>query len=208
MLTVLTVLLAGVNPGQQLAAACLEQPVPQVEIAVERGAVKESSTMSLDDIRKLHEANGAPSPHKPLGFYLSTFSYRIEVDDPYPAHCAGQVRVRISMVLDSRQIVLGREVVANRCLRDAAASHYRQHARANALAVIDLSVRIKSLVSDQGTIKSLQEAGAALSNIERVLKPVLEGELPGFEAKNRELQSNVDSSAALQKLEDACSTPI
>jgi hypothetical protein len=184
MLTVLTFLLAGVNPGQQLAAACLEQPVPQVEIAVERGAVKESSTMSLDDIRKLHEANGAPSPHKPLGFYLSTFSYRIEVDDPYPAHCAGQVRVRISMVLDSRQIVLGREVVANR------------------------SVRIKSLVSDQGTIKSLQEAGAALSNIERVLKPVLEGELPGFEAKNRELQSNVDSSAALQKLEDACSTPI
>ncbi|WP_287786434.1 hypothetical protein [Acidiphilium sp.] len=164
--------------------------------------------MGLDDIRKLYDANGAPSPHEPLGFYLSTFSYRIAVDDPYPAHCAGQVRVRISMVLDSRQIVLGREVVAKQCLRDAAASHYRQHARANSLAVIDLSVRIKSLVSEPETIKLLQEAGAALSDIERTLKPILEGELPGFEAKNRELQSKVDSSVALQKLEDACSTPI
>lgn len=208
MLTALTAFLAGIVQGPELATACPQQLAAQVEFVVQSGAIAVSDTLSLDEIRTLHAANGVQTPHKPLGFYVSKFYYRIETDTGDPTPCPGQLNIRVNLVLDARQIVLGREVMAVQCLREAAANHYRQHARANVRAVTNLSERLKTIMSDANRIRALQQAGASGSDIERLLRPILEGELPVFDAESRELQSAVDTISEIKKLEYACSTPI
>lgn len=208
MQAVLTALLVSMIQSPQQAAGCPDQPAARVEFVVLRGAIAVSDSLSLDEIRTLYAANGAQTPHKPLGFYVSTFYYRIETDTGEPTPCPGQVNVRVNLVLDARQIVLGREVMAVPCMRNAAANHYRQHARANVRAVTNLSERLKTIMSDTNRIRALQQAGASGPDIERLLRPILEGELPVFDAESRELQSAVDTPAEIKKLEYACSTPI
>ncbi len=148
-LTALTALLVGMIQGPQLAAACPEPPPPQVEFVVQSGAIAVSDTLSLDEIRTLYAANDVQIPHQPLGFYAPKFYYRIAMDTGDPTPCPGQVNVRVNLVLDARQIILGWEVMAVQCLRDAAANHDRQHARANLQAGTNLFERLKTIVSYQ-----------------------------------------------------------
>jgi hypothetical protein len=200
--------LFGIASGEQPIVACPEMRGVHLKLDLQQEAVTISNSLSLEEIRQLYDASGAKVAHQPFGLYTSTFYYRLEVDPSYPADCAVGSQVRVTMVLDSRRIFLGRELGDRPCLRDAALSHYWRHAGANTQALLALSQRLQKAVGDQELLKALQTAGPSMPAVERVLRPALDRQLPQFDAENRELHAAVDTPAEVHRLEDACHTPI
>jgi hypothetical protein len=88
------------------------------------------STYDLDEIRVLATRTGRPLRHEALGFYVSTFGYKVGVDlgKPVGAEC-GVVIAEVRLILGNRLIEVARDLEARSCQRDVVVSHYKLHAQ-------------------------------------------------------------------------------
>ena len=109
-------------------AAC--PPEPRLDLAVwaERPPPTVRHTHTFSQINELAMQAGRQGKHAPLGFYIRTFSYGVNVEqvaEPGLARCTSAMRVQVRLLLSDRLVEIGRD---GPCRPEAVLSHYLVHA--------------------------------------------------------------------------------
>lgn len=200
-MTTLSILLLTAGLVGQPASACSEGPMLRVELSTHSGDVSVSSESTLMQLNQLSARSRQRTPHKPLGFSVSSFHYTVR-SGPV-AGCADQMSVGVDLVLDGRRIEVAREVMANKCLGPVVAAHYRRHADADYEAFSRLTARIGNTLQSRA-FREAMKVVVDPTIAERLVSSAVDGELATYDEERRSIQKNVDTPTEITRLENAC----
>jgi len=197
----LAVLLTGATP----VAAC----TPKLDLTVIADHLPPAiqSTYDLEEIRALAKSMGRPLRHDALGFYASTFGYKIGVDlrKPVGAEC-GVVVAEVRLILGGRLIEIARDLEARSCQRDVVVSHYKLHAQQDDKALSAYANRALEALRTRPEAHLLGDPGqgdlrdTATASIQKVMDEVLES----YDQDRGRALAAADNDEELKRFSGAC----
>lgn len=200
-MTTLGVILLTAGLAGQPASVCPEGPTLRVELSSHSGDVSVSNESTLMQLNELSARSRQRSPHKPLGFSVSSFHYTVRSGSV--AGCADQISVGVDLVLDGRRIEVAREVMVNKCLGPLVVAHYRRHADADYEAFSRLAARVGNTLQSPVFREAMKNV-VDPTKVEKIVDSAVNSELTTYDAERQSIQKSVDTSAEVTRLENAC----
>ena len=197
----LAMMLTGAAP----AAACT--PKVDVTVIAEHLPPAIHSNYDLDEIRLLAKRSGRPLRHETLGFYRSTFGYKIAVDikKGVGSEC-DVVSAQVRLILGGRLIEIPKDLEARSCQREVVVSHYMLHAQHDDKALSAYANRahetLKTSRFGHPGQADIRETAAAA--VQKVMDEVLET----FDQDRGNALAAADSEAEVERLAGACARAI
>jgi hypothetical protein len=199
--TTLGILLLTAGLVGQPVSACPEGPALRLELSSHSGDVAVSSESTLMQLNEMSAHSHQRSPHKPLGFSMSSFHYTVRSGSV--AGCANQRSIGVDLVLDGRRIEVAREVMADKCLGPVALAHYWRHAHADYVAFSRVTARVGNVLQSHVFREEMKRV-VDPAEAERVVASVVNGEAATYDEERQSIQTTVDTSAEVNRLENAC----
>lgn len=109
-------------------AACGIALEASFRIHIQTGRVDVATDFSLGEISDQAKASGQASRTASLGFYIARFQHRVFaiVETGPEATCTRHLRINVDLQLVDRRIQVGRELLQQPCLLQAALGHYEK----------------------------------------------------------------------------------
>jgi hypothetical protein len=197
----LAVMLAGTAPS----AACT--PKLDMTVIAEHLPPAVRSTYDLDEIRMFARRTGRPLRHEALGFYISTFGYKIGVDLKKGVGSECDVIIaQVRLILGGRLIEIAKDLEARGCQREVVVSHYMLHAQHDDKALSAYANRALETLKTRPEAHLLGDPGlgdmrdTAAAAIQRVMDEVLES----FDQDRGNALAAADNEVELNRLSGAC----
>jgi hypothetical protein len=181
------------------------------DVVASHGPVQEAANYTLAEISELAHRTRRSGKHAPLGFYLASFGYTVSVDVSVLSEttCSEPVHVTVTLMLFDRHIEIGKELVAEPCLFALARNHYRRHAGADDVVLLD-AARAQEMALQQIPLPRLQH-DAALADEDRqrlhdALTVAIDRTLASFDALSADARDKVGSFDEVKKLSSNCNS--
>ena len=163
---------------------------------------------SAADLQAMASKASHAQRHQPLGFYKDTLGYRVIVDTRRePGNPCPTILVDAQLVEGERVIQIARDLQPTQCLFDAVLSHYRHHAEAAYIALKGLALRLPAMLRaavEHDAPRDSKDDAALRQEIEMRSNAVLDAEIAAYAGSFQTLQSKVDTSAEIRKLDGGC----
>ncbi len=201
-------LLGGFGSGFVTAVSCQMPPQASYEVTLTAEPVTVASSFGLADIEDLARGGSGKAGHPPVGFYVGTFAYSIDViQDTLPGLCPGRVAVHVFMSISRRHIEVGRELASRRCLYSVFVDHYRKHADNDVALIEGYRERVEHALRDKPPRLRGGEHPAARverAEITRITAESVETTLQGLSDERATAAQRVDTPDEVRRLTDAC----
>ena len=199
--TILSIIFLAAGLAGQPASACPKSPSIRVELSSHSEDVSVSNESALMQLNELSARSPQRLRHKPLGFSMSSFHYTVRSGSV--AGCDDQISIGVDLILDGRRIDVAREVMADKCLGPVAVAHYRRHADADHEAFSRLTARVGNTLQSP-VFREVMKNVADFTKAEKIVVSVVNSELAAYDAERQSIQTSVDTSAEVTRLENAC----
>lgn len=192
--------LAATPPG-----ACLPEPRLTVAVIAEHHPPAVRSSYSLDELRAFAARSGRSLRHAPLGFYIGTFGYTVEVQasDAGQPGCRPDLAVVVRMMLADRLVELGEDLP---CRRGAVLSHYLLHAAQDERLLSLYADRVWTALDRASMQGSLGGAGGGDTTdaVAEVVRRIVDEQLRPYNEERTQALVAVDTDEEVAKLGRAC----
>ena len=202
-----TLLAAGWLALASPVAACPPEPRLDVAVLAEHFPPAVRSSYTFGELNELAAKMGRQGRHAPLGFYVGTFGYTVDVEpvaEPGSAHCDPAIRVQVRLLLGERLVEVG---TGGPCRPEAVLSHYLVHA--------DQDDRLLSRYASQATtmfdrmprselLGAPAPGDAREDAVETVVRRAMDGLLSSYDEDWKQASAAADSDEELARLREAC----
>lgn len=190
------------------AASCQAPPVVSYEVSLVAEPVAIAANFSLNDISTLARGSPGKAGHPPVGFYVGTFGYSIDIARAtLAAQCPERIAVHISMSISGRHIEIGRELASRRCLYSAFLSHYAKHAADDVSIVEKYRRRVERTLQNRPVLlpgSAPPETPLDRAEMARLTSGVVESALQGLSDDRAAAAERVDTPDEIERLTVAC----
>lgn len=175
-------------------------PTTSFAVTAEHYPPMVKSSLTSEELRDLAGHSPRKSPHPPLGFYVATFGYGVEVLPQDAQQCAAAVTVRL--FLAPRLIEIGTD---GPCRPEIVAEHYLLHARQDDLLLSRYAEQAREMLDHLKPVGSrtdgeITERDAVVRSVTTALDRLLQ---PYNEERQQALGA-ADTAEALARLNQGC----
>lgn len=201
-------LLGGLGSGLLAVASCQTPLQASYEVTMAAEPVTTATNFSLADIAALARGSSGKAGHPPVGFYVSTFGYSIDVfQGTLSGQCPEQVAVHVSMSISGRHIEIGHELAPKKCVYSAFLGHHRKHADDDVSVVKRYQKKVQSTLWERPPrLLSVQHAVTPVDRAEivRITAETVNTALQGLSEERATAAKRVDTPDEVKRLIDAC----
>lgn len=189
------------SAGYARAQAPCPAPATSFAVTAEHHPPVVRSSYTREELRILAGSASNGSPHPPLGFYVGTFGYRIEVDTREAQECDLAVTVRL--FLEPRLIEVAND---GPCQPEVVAEHYLLHAREDDLLLSRTAAQARDMLDGirrarPSEMPDKNGRGAVVHWVATAMDRLLQ---PYDDARKHALGA-ADTTAELARLDQGCS---
>lgn len=200
--------LAAITVLATTASGCIQQPAIDFDVAAIHRPPSVRTDFDLKQLTAMAAATHRRGKHDPLGFYLGTFGYTIDVQfDRDEERCVREVAIRMAFSLIDRRIEIARDLREHPCLYKAALAHYMRHANADDRVFSQYVRRVEQALRttpNEEILDSPSTDGLDESRVKAAVTRITEEVLAPFSAARDAAPDAVDTPLEVERLSSAC----
>ncbi len=160
---------------------------------------------SLDQLRAMAAEVGHQGAHPPLGFYVGTFGYAVDVREQAARvpGCAATMQVQVSLILHERVIEVG---VGGPCQTDGVASHYLLHGAQDDRLLSQYAALARARLDAARALGLLaaSKSGSGGDALTATVRSIMDELLEPFDADRKQAFASADTAEELARLRATC----